>query len=318
MLIRVIISLSLIILLLYMMRGKYGQLLSVFRQTSLTVFWLGFLIFIAAVSVASIRMKMIIEAQEIPVTFIEAISLTFIGYFFNNFLPTAIGGDMVKAYYLSKKTSNKIGAFASVFVDRLIGLLTMVFMAFVALLFVDNAAMDRTVRFMIYTITLIAAIILLFMFNRRFARMFSFLLFFLRPIEEKLRKAYGTINKYREHKILMLQSFAISIVSQALFFVSLAMIAVSIGKTIPMKELFLRMPIVSMLSLLPSINGLGLREGATVVFIGPLIGKENAFAVSILWLAILFIVSIIGGIVYALSPQFKVKLKEVEEEGFGS
>jgi len=116
----------------------------------------------------------------------------------------------------------------------------------------------------------------------------------------------------------MLQSFAISIVSQALFFVSLAMIAVSIGKTIPMKELFLRMPIVSMLSLLPSINGLGLREGATVVFIGPLIGKENAFAVSILWLAILFIVSIIGGIVYALSPQFKVKLKEVEEEGFGS
>jgi len=194
MLIRVIISLSLIILLLYMMRGKYGQLLSVFRQTSLTVFWLGFLIFIAAVSVASIRMKMIIEAQEIPVTFIEAISLTFIGYFFNNFLPTAIGGDMVKAYYLSKKTSNKIGAFASVFVDRLIGLLTMVFMAFVALLFVDNAAMDRTVRFMIYTITLIAVIILLFMFNRRFARMFSFLLFFLRPIEEKLRKAYGTIN----------------------------------------------------------------------------------------------------------------------------
>ena len=188
MLIRVIISLSLIILLLYMMRGKYGQIMEVYRHANLAAFAGALAIFILAITVASVRLKMIIEAQEIPVNLYEAASLTFIGYFFNNFLPTAIGGDMVKAYYLSKKTSNKIGAFASVFVDRLIGLLTMVFMAFVALLFVDNAAMDRTVRFMIYTITLIAAIILLFMFNRRFARMFSFLLFFLRPIEEKLRR----------------------------------------------------------------------------------------------------------------------------------
>jgi len=73
------------------------------------------------------------------------------------------------------------------------------------------------------------------------------------------------------------------------------------------------MPIISAMSLIPSINGLGIREGATVLLFAPLIGKENAFAISILLLAALFIVSIIGGIVYLASPQFKMNLKEVRK-----
>lgn len=314
--IRVIISLSLIIILLYIMRDKYGQILEVYSHTDLKVFGSGLLLFIAALTLASLRLKTIIEAQEISVTFLESLSLTFIGYFFNNFLPTAIGGDMVKAYYLSKKTHLKMEAFASIFVDRLIGLLTMVFMAFVALIFVDSSALDPTVRYTIYAITAIAGMTLLFMVNRKFASLFSFFFFFLRPFEEKLRKAYGSMHKYREHKLLMAQSFGVSIVSQVLFFLSIGGLALSIGQAIPLKEIFLRVPIVSMLSLLPSINGLGLREGATVVLFSPMIGKTNAFAVSILQLAVLFIVSIIGGIIYAASPQFKIKLKEVNKEAF--
>lgn len=294
------------------MRDKYGQIAAVLKQTHIYTFGIAFLLFTSAVVIASFRLKLIIEAQGISVTFLEAVSLTFIGYFFNNFLPTAIGGDMAKAYYLSRKTHEKMGAVASIFVDRLIGLITMIFMAFVALLLVDSKIMDPTVRYLIYAITLASAAGLFFMANKNFAKRFAALLFLVRPIEDKLRKAYNTVNKYRHHKMLMAQSLLISIISQILFFFSLAMLAVSIGSYIPVKDIFLRMPIVSMLSLLPSINGLGLREGATVVFFGPMIGKENAFTVSILWLAVLFIVSIIGGIIYGLSPQFKMKLKEIE------
>jgi hypothetical protein len=76
-------------------------------------------------------------------------------------------------------------------------------------------------------------------------------------------------------------------------------------------DILLRVPIISTLSLLPSINGLGFREGSTVVMFGPMIGKENAFAVSILWLLVLLITSLVGGIIYGLSPQFKIKLKEM-------
>jgi hypothetical protein len=74
------------------------------------------------------------------------------------------------------------------------------------------------------------------------------------------------------------------------------------------------MPMVSIASLLSSINGLGVREGSTVVFFGRMMGRENALAVGILMFAVLLIVSVIGGIIYALSPQFKMKLKEIEGE----
>lgn len=295
------------------MRDKYPQIIKALASTKVLIFLLGLLLFLVAISISSLRLKLIIEAQEIPVTFKESISLIFIGYFFNNFLPTSIGGDVVKAYYLSHKTDNKAGSYASVFVDRVVGLVTMIFMAFIALFFVKEGVVDNTIKYIVYFITLGSIVVLVFMTNRRLASKFSFMLFLVRPIEEKLRKLYETMHRYQYKKNLMWKSFGISFVSQIMFFISLGVVAVSIGSRIPMKDLFIKMPIVSMMSLLPSINGLGLREGSTVALFGPLIGQDRAFAVSIMWLLILLCISVIGGIIYGLSPQFKIKLKEIKE-----
>ena len=310
---RVFVSVFFIALLLYIMRDKYPQILKTFASTKVPVFLLGLGIFMTAVSLASMRLKLLIEAQEIPVTLKEALSLTFIGYFFNNFLPTSIGGDVVKAYYLSKKTDLKAGAYASIFVDRATGLFTMIFMAFIALFFVEEGVVDSTVRYVIYAITLGSIIFIVLMTNRTLARKFSFLFFVINPIKEKLRKVYDIIHKYQYQRPLMLKAFLISFVSQILFFMSLGVAAISIGSRIPIKDLFIKVPIVSMMSLLPSINGLGLREGSTVVLFGPLIGSDKAFAMSILWFLIPLCVSIIGGLIYAISPQFKMKLKDIKE-----
>jgi uncharacterized protein (TIRG00374 family) len=263
-----------------------------------------------------VRLNLIIAAQDIALTFREALSLTFIGYFFNNFLPTAIGGDVVKAYYLSKKNhGRKMACYTSIFVDRIIGLITMVFMAFVALVLAGGGIVDDTVRRVIYLITIFAILAIAFMTNKAFARKFSVLIVFFKPLEQNLKEAYEAVHSYKHRKLLMVRSFFISVASQILFFLSLGMLGRSISSPMPFVELFLRVPIISTLSLLPSINGLGLREGAMVMFFGPLIGKENAFAVSVLWLLVLLITSIVGGIVYGLSPQFKVNLKEMKRRG---
>ncbi len=310
---RAFVSVFFIALLLYIMRDKYPQILKAFASTKVPVFLLGLLIFAAAAFVASIRLRLLIEAQGITVTLKEVLSLTLIGYFFNNFLPTSIGGDVAKAYYLSKKTDKKASSYASVFVDRVIGLFTMILMAFLALFFVEEGVVDSTLRYIIYAITLGSIIFIVLMTNKRLAQKFSFLLFVINPIKEKLGKAYEVIHQYQYHKILMLKSFLISFVSQMLFFMSLSVVALSLGSRIPVKDLLIKMPIVSMMSLLPSINGLGLREGSTVVLFGPLIGPDKAFAMSILWLLVLLCISVMGGLIYAFSPQFKIRLKEIDE-----
>lgn len=308
---RAAVSLFLIVILLYIMRDKHGQILRAIKGTNVPLFALAFLLFTTAVAIASFRFKLIIDAQgNIPVIFPEVISLTFIGYFFNNFLPTSIGGDVVKAYYLSKKAAEKTGSFTAVFVDRAIGLVTMVFMAFLAIFFVPDHIVDQTVKTTIYGITAVSVLILIFMANDSVAKKFSGLLFFVRPIKEKMVKAYYAIHGYKHHTRLMIGSLAISAISQLLFFFAIGIIGLSIGSRIPIMDILLKMPIISITSLLPSINGLGLREGSTVLLFGPLIGKENAFAISILWLSILLIMSLLGGIVYAISPQFKVRPDE--------
>ena len=306
-------SVGLIALLFYSMRGEYGQISAAIKNMNLTVFLAAFLLFILAVVLASVRMKLIIEAQEIPLKVREAVYLNFIGYFFNNFLPTTIGGDVVKAYYLAKGRQEKMGSFTSIFVDRVIGLLTMILMAFVALFFASEKTVDNSVKYSIFVITALSFIIIILMFNKNFAKKFKFLLIFMKPIEDKIRRAYDVIHKYQHHKMLLFQSFVISIISQLFFFGSLAVLALSIGFRVPFMEILLRMPIVGTISLLPSINGLGLREGSTVVLFGPIMGKENAFVVSILWLLMLFIISIIGGLVYGIGNHFNYKVKISEE-----
>ena len=94
-LLRALTSIILIVILLYVVRGKYGDILKTLKSTNTILMALAFALFTIASLVASFRMKIIIGAQGIKIRYREALSLTFIGYFFNNFLPTAIGGDVV-------------------------------------------------------------------------------------------------------------------------------------------------------------------------------------------------------------------------------
>ena len=312
---RVIISLSLIIVLLYLMRGSYGEITSAIKKTDIRIFALGFLIFLSALGVASYRLFLIIKAQGgVSVNYKEAASLALIGMFFNNFLPTSIGGDLVKAYYLSRKTRDRIGSFASVLVDRIIGLLTMIFMASAALLFIQSSIIGDDIRQVLYGITAVALLVVLFVINKTFARSLSGLFAFARPLTVKFKDAYYTIHRYKHNKKLIAESLGISVISQLLFYLSFGAVAFSIGSKISPIDALLRIPLISLMSMLPSLNGLGLREGATVVLFGPLIGKESAFAVSILWILVLLISSVIGGLIYALSPQFRVKFNDLKKE----
>ena len=296
------------------MRGNYNQIWGAIKGANAFFFCMGLAAFVLAIITASLRLKLIVDAQGTArATLNEVVSLTFIGYFFNNFLPTSIGGDVVKAYYLSRKGSERLTSFTAVFIDRVIGLITMIFMAAIALLFVQKQIIDKNIRYMIYAITACSIIAIIFLMNKKFARKFSWLFILMRPLEEKTKRIYNAIHIYKNHTSLMIKSFAISIVSQIFFFISIGMLALSIGAVIPPIDILLRMPIICAMSLLPSINGLGVREGSTVLLFGPVVGRESAFVVSILWLLVLFITSIAGGLIYAFSPQFKIKWGEIKE-----
>ena len=83
------------------------------------------------------------EGLKIPLG--RVIQLSYIGYFFNNFMPTAVGGDIVKAYYAYKQTKKAAKSFISVFMDRFLGLFSFIFIA-VFMLFISWKNIDIALR----------------------------------------------------------------------------------------------------------------------------------------------------------------------------
>lgn len=85
-------------------------------------------------------------------------------------------------------------------------------------------------------------------------------------------------------------------------------LSLAIGLQIPLDYLFLVVPISFLVTMLPSINGIGFREGAFVVLLGR-IAISNAEAISLSFLSVLvpMIVSMSGGILFILNKQVPKK-----------
>ena len=74
-------------------------------------------------------------------------------------------------------------------------------------------------------------------------------------------------------------------------------------------------PFRSVISMIPSLGGLGVREGAYVLFFSGFGGSEKAFALGLLYFATTIGASIIGGICYLFTGRVAPEeLEKMEEE----
>ena len=134
-LLRISISLGLVLFLLWSMRGRSSQILSTLQKTNIMLFSIGAILFILNVCILSFRLGILFQGEGLNIHLARVMQLSFIGYFFNNFLPTAVGGDVVKAYYAYKQTKEPAKSFIAVFMDRFIGLFSFMLLAVIALFF---------------------------------------------------------------------------------------------------------------------------------------------------------------------------------------
>ena len=93
---------------------------------------IAFGLFFASQLVFVTRWLVLLRVQNISINFFAAVKLHLLGLFYNNCLPGAVGGDALRAWYVTKHTEKKIEAALSVFVDRIVGLASTIAMAFLA------------------------------------------------------------------------------------------------------------------------------------------------------------------------------------------
>lgn len=297
---RVGVSLGLLGLLFWLMRDEFKKIWGTLCASD-PLFVVGaILLFALNVGFLSYRLKIIFEGENLYLSFWDSVQLTYIGYFFNNFMPTAVGGDVVKAHYASQANRKRMQSYASVLMDRFIGLYSFLIIAAVALAVNWRGFQIPMLREVVFVFLLLGVVGFVIIANRRIANLMER---FFRKIKmlrlgEKLENLYGIVHDYRNRLDVIGKSMLVSVIGQSIYFIVIFLLFTALGQEIGIGNIFLIMPVVTFISMVPSLGGLGVREGAMVAFFAPLAGKDNAFAASLLLLFLLFMISLMGGIIY--------------------
>src|SRR5207302_11515766 len=186
------------------------------------------------------------------------VAFYFIGMYFNLFLPTSVGGDVVRAWYLDGGSGRKLAAFLSVFVDRFSGLLILLLLACVAAAVCPVTLKPWITGSVWVTAGCAAAALLSLPWLGRLTARF-----------DSLRRLVGNLRIYLDLPGLLLTTSALSLLVQVANVVIVWLVGQAIDAPIPASYYWILVPMVTLLTLLPSLNGIGIREGGMILFLGP-------------------------------------------------
>ena len=76
--------------------------------------------------ISCLKWRLFLERQGFEIGMYRLLGLYFIGKFFNNFIPSMVGGDLTRTYLLGRQINSQSKSFASVFLERFTGLIALI------------------------------------------------------------------------------------------------------------------------------------------------------------------------------------------------
>ncbi len=273
-------------------------LIYLFKKIDVQVVWqllshayLGYLLaafglYILGQALCAYRWKILAKLMDFHNSLKEFVVYYFAGMFFNLFLPTVIGGDVGRCYYLARGRKKTFQAVISILADRGTGLAALMVIAGLSLYLLGKTDIPSPFFWGI----LIGNVLLIVGF---------FLPFFIGNFFSRFGKAFTLSLTYWRNPMPMVQSIALSFFFQMLVVLIHILISLSLDLYIPLRFYFFLIPLVVLASMLPvSLSGLGVREGAYVYFLSLVdVPTSTAMAFALAWLIIVVIASLMGGLV---------------------
>jgi len=299
------ISISIILLIFLFKQADKKNLFEIIKQADKVLLFLSGLVFFFGYILCLWRWEMLLKAAKIKLP-LKRIIISFSGgIFFSLFLPSTIGGDLVRSIDLSAHTNRPREVVATVLLDRLSGYVGLVIVTLLALFLGGKFVQDKSILLSITIITALLISILLVLFNEFLYSKINKLLH--SPSAGKIRNAIKNLHQeiyyFKQNKKVMLNSLIISVFGQAISSLTFYIISLSLGIKINLIYFFIFIPIIGAITMLPiSIGGLGLRDATTIFFFAKAgVNKDLAFAMSLLNFFFIVLYAAIGGIIYALT-----------------
>ena len=244
------------------------------------------------------RWRLLIRAQGGEAPFPGLVRAYFVGIFFNNLLPSTIGGDTVRVIHTSRSGVGRTRALAIVFVDRFVGLLALMLFAVLGAL-ASGRITARVPSLLAWVMGGAAALGLL-----------AGLLFL--PAVGPARH----LNFHGKWGVLA-HAFGWSLLLQTSVVLSAWCLARALHVPIPLPCFFLIVPLALFVMMLPvSINAIGVRENVWAFFFTAF-GVPAALGVAVAWLSygLVLLQALAGGAVYAWGRLPQSPLPERVGEG---
>jgi len=239
----------------------------------------------------------------------SVLRIFFVSTFAGTFLPASIGGDIVRAYGLSQLQVAPGQAVASVLMDRLLGVVSILIVGAVGLYFASTGdlASTRAITISLVTGAALSVAAASIVFSER-AAMLAQAVAIRMPVEA-IRKIGAELARatraYGEHHSELANVLAGSIAVQILRIVQAWCLGRALGIEAPLAVYFGLIPLILLVMLLPvSINGIGTSQMGFVWFFGRAgVPEAEAFALSVLFVALGVVGNLPGGLLYAFGPR---------------
>lgn len=260
-----------------------------------SVFWLMLL----SVTISTYKWQLLLSIHNIHIEFRKLHGYYLTAMFFNNLLPSTIGGDGYRIYKTLDKSTSKSCAVIAVLVERITGLLALLCLGYVGGIVGYISYQDALSKLMVILGTAslgfgIFGLILLYKLN-----LVSWLLNH-KNFPKIIKTLLSRLNDYQKNRKKTIFTIILSFIFQlhSLFFMALTLLA--FGQEISMFNLAVAVALTNTIAVLPiSINGLGVMEGSFIYLVGRYgVSSELSILTMLTFRAFLIPISLLGGLIY--------------------
>jgi uncharacterized membrane protein YbhN (UPF0104 family) len=289
-----------------------SRLWSVARAASLPWLTIALGLYLVMILASAWRWGLLLDAQRISLPFGSLTSSFLVATFFNNFLPSNIGGDVVRIADTAPAAGSKTLATTIVLIDRGIGLLGLVLLAAVAASSeprLGAAGGTGAAGPLVLWIAFCAAVAV----TVPALLMPHWLLNVLRPlrafhpewVDERLGRLTSALARFREEPAALAGCFVGAVIVQAVLVAFYLSIARSMHIPIGFASLAVIVPISFLVQMVPvSMNGFGVREATFGFYFNRLgLPLESALLVSFVGAALIMVCSLSGAVAYLARKQ---------------
>jgi uncharacterized membrane protein YbhN (UPF0104 family) len=282
-------------------RAGLDQLAITVRQADPRPYAWAVLLSVAGIIARAYRWRILLNAVGARVSFGRAVYLYFVGAFFNAFLPTGFGGDVVRVLEIGQGATSQQAA-GTVLVDRLTGFIALFVLALAALPFGYHLIPTETTAL----IGVLAAGVMLgslLLFEGRLLRRITAR--FPRALsltgDAWMGRTYTVITACGPRAIA--GALAVSLVFNLIQTAANVLVAQALGVDVSVWTFFLFIPVATAVLLAPiTISGLGLRENVYLLLFGQVgVAEDRAVAFSIGSYSLELAMGVVGGVIYFLA-----------------